>query len=105
MGLFKSREERKEQFEAKIQAKRDQYLEENQIKDIYKGENKVPINAIIDMSQNKGVIPQFQNDGIKTIYGEQLVLERQNWMIIRQNDRIIHLLEKIADDKKRKEIK
>lgn len=100
MGLFKSREERKEQFEAKIQAKRDQYLEENQIKDIYKGENKVPINAIIDMSQNKGVIPQFQNDGIKTIYGEQLVLERQNWMIIRQNDRIIHLLEKIADDKK-----
>lgn len=99
MGLFKSREERKEQFEAKIQAKRDQYLEENQIKDIYKDENKVPINAIIDMNQNKGVIPQFQNEGVKTIYTEQLVLERQNWMIIRQNDRIIHLLEKIADDK------
>lgn len=99
MGLFKSREEHKEQFEAKIQAKRDQYLEENQIKDIYKGENKVPINAIIDMNQNKGVIPQFQNEGVKTIYTEQLVLERQNWMIIRQNDRIIHLLEKIADDK------
>lgn len=47
------------------------------------------MNTIIDMSQSKGVIPQFQNDGVKTVYTEQLVLERQNWMQIRQNDQLI----------------
>lgn len=89
MGLFKSREERKELFEAKMQNKRNKYLEENKIFDLYHDENKDPMDVIIDMSQNKGVIPQFQNDGIKTVYTEQLVLERQNWMQIRQNDQLI----------------
>lgn len=105
MGLFKSREERKEQFEAKIQAKRDQYLEEYKISDLYHDENKDPMDVIIDMSQNKGVIPQFQDDGVKTVYGEQLVLERQNWMQIRQNDQlikqnaeIIKLLKELKED-------
>ena len=105
MGLFRNKEELKDRFEAKIQNKRNQYLEENKIEDLYHDDNKEPMNAIIDMSQNKGVIPQFQNDGVKTVYGEQLVLERQNWMQIRQNDQlfkqnaeIIKLLKELKED-------
>lgn len=105
MGLFGNKEERRAKFEAKIQNKRSQYLEENKIEDLYHDDNKEPMNAIIDMSQNKGVIPQFQNDGVKTVYGEQLVLERQNWMQIRQNDQlikqnaeIIKLLKELKED-------
>lgn len=89
MGLFGNKEERKARYEAKAQNKRNQYLEENKIEDLYHDENIEPMNTIIDMSQSKGVIPQFQNDGVKTVYTEQLVLERQNWMQIRQNDQLI----------------
>lgn len=89
MGLFGNKEERKARYEAKVQNKRNQYLEENKIEDLYHDENIEPMNTIIDMSQSKGVIPQFQNDGVKTVYTEQLVLERQNWMQIRQNDQLI----------------
>ena len=89
MGLFGNKEERKARYEAKAQNKRNQYLEENKIEDLYHDENIEPINTIIDMSQSKGVIPQFQNDGVKTVYTEQLVIERQNWMQIRQNDQLI----------------
>lgn len=89
MGLFGNKEERKARYEAKAQNKRNQYLEENKIEDLYHDENIEPMNTIIDMSQSKGVIPQFQNDGVKTVYTEQLVIERQNWMQIRQNDQLI----------------
>ena len=89
MGLFANKEERKARYEAKAQNKRNQYLEENKIEDLYHDENIEPMNTIIDMSQSKGVIPQFQNDGVKTVYTEQLVIERQNWMQIRQNDQLI----------------
>lgn len=89
MGLFGNKEERKAWYEAKAQNKRNQYLEENKIEDLYHDENIEPMNTIIDMSQSKGVIPQFQNDGVKTVYTEQLVIERQNWMQIRQNDQLI----------------
>lgn len=89
MGLFGNKEERRARYEAKEQNKRNQYLEANKIEDLYHDENIEPMNAIIDMSQSKGVIPQFQNDGVKTVYSEQLVLERQNWMQIRQNDQLI----------------
>ena len=93
MTLFGNREERikrnREKYALKDQKRRNKQLEENKIQDIYTDENKIPMDVIIDMSQAKGTIPQFQNDGIKTIYDEQLVLERQNWMQIRQNDRLI----------------
>lgn len=93
MSLFGNREERikrnREKYALKEQQKRNKYLEENKIQDLYTDENKIAMDAIIDMSQAKGTIPQFQNDGIKTLYAEQLVLERQNWMQIRQNDRLI----------------
>ena len=93
MSLFGNREERikhaREETAIKKKKKRNKYLEENKIKDIYAEENKVPMDVIIDMSQAKGTISQFQDSGIKTIYAEQLVLERQNWMQIRQNDRLI----------------
>lgn len=93
MTLFGNREERikrnREKYALKDQKRRNKYLEENKIQDIYTDENKIPMDVIIDMSQAKGTIPQFQNDGIKTIYDEQLVLERQNWMQIRQNNRLI----------------
>jgi hypothetical protein len=93
MSLFGNREERikrnREKYALKEQQKRNKYLEENKIQDIYTEENKTPMDVIIDMSQAKGTIPVFQDSGIRTIYAEQLVLEAQNWMQIRQNDRLI----------------
>lgn len=89
MGFFEKREKRRHKAELRDQQKRNKYLEEYKIFDLYHDENKDPMDVIIDMSQNKGAIPQFQNEGVKTIYAEQLVLERQNWMQIRQNDQLI----------------
>lgn len=95
MGLFGSREERREKVVAKMQQKRMKYLQENKIEDLYTDANKEAIDTIIDMSQNKGSIPQFQDQGVKTIYTEQLVLERQNWLTARQNERLIQQNEEI----------
>lgn len=110
MSLFskEAREQRreimKEKWKARDDEKRMKYVREYHLEDIYTDENKALMNSVIDMSQAKGTIPQFQDQGIKTLYGEQLVLERQNWMaiaqndhLIKQNDEIIELLKKLSE--------
>ena len=95
MGLFhKTSEEEKAKIkqdpEAYVyQKKIDKYIEENHLQDLYKGRNIDPMNRIAIKSIVKGSIPQFQDQGTKTFYTEQLVLEAQNWMMIKQNDEII----------------
>ena len=70
------------------------YVREYHLENIYTDDNKPLMNSVIDMSQAKGNIHQFQDQGIKR---EQLVLERQNWMQIAQNDRLIKQNDKIID--------
>lgn len=103
-NLSQQKEIIKEKWKARDDEKRMKYVRENHLEDIYTDENKALMNSVIDTSQAKGTIPQFQDQGIKTIYREQLVLERQNWMaiaqndrLIKQNDEIIELLKKLSE--------
>ncbi|WP_245191616.1 hypothetical protein [Lactobacillus johnsonii] len=82
MSLFGNREERikraREETAIKEQQKRNKYLEENKIKDIYTEENKVPMDVIIDMSQAKGLFRSFRIQALK-------LFMLNNWFL---NDRI-----------------
>lgn len=97
MGLFNNKKVDKNKdkqtnkdFEAEVWKKQiDKYIESNHLKDMYTVENQEAMNRIAIASAAKGTIPQFEDNGIRTIYSQQLVLEAQNWMQIRQNDRLI----------------
>lgn len=99
MGIFHKTPEEKAEINKDPEAyiwkrKIDKYIQENHLEDLYHDENIKPMNRIAISSAAKGSIPQFQDQGTKTIYSQQLVLEQQNWMLIRQNNEIIELLKK-----------
>lgn len=96
MELFHKTPEEKEKI--------DKYIQENRLEDLYHDENIEPMNKIAILSAAKRTIPPFQEQGTKTIYTQQLILEQQNWMLIRQNNEIIELLKKMSKEWKIKGI-